>query len=123
VITVMRRLDRSLLSEEAIEFLSSVAGGGSADLVDNDRPRDYVWTDEIIAATETFVLASPDGEVLSRDFGTIGEAEKARDGARLTVQFELDDDPPPVAVLPATEDEAVGVRLGSTGKGTITPGS
>jgi hypothetical protein len=106
-IRIMRRLDVSKLSEEAIAYLTVYEGG--PELVD-DLPRDYIWSDEIIAATEEFVLVSPDGEILDKAFETIAEAEKARDGAKLIVQFTLADDPP---VVP----ETMANRLGYTAKG------
>ena len=84
---IMRRLDRSKLSNEAIAYFEKFEQG--ADYVDSNQARDYVWSDEIIASTIDFCIASNDGEILADGFGSIAEADAARAGAKLTFKLEL----------------------------------
>lgn len=59
--------------------------------VDNDAPRDVEITDDLMALTEGFVLADPDGNPIDGTFvKTLAEAEALRANARVEFRIVAD---------------------------------
>lgn len=59
--------------------------------VDNDAPRDVEITDDLLALTEGFVLADPDGNPIEGTFvETLAEAEAMKANARIEFRVTVD---------------------------------
>lgn len=84
---IFRELDNESLSELTRDYL--LAFEGQSDFVDNDVPRDDVYTEEILAVTKAFHLVDDDGTSLAV-FKDLLSAERAASGAKITVNVEVD---------------------------------
>ncbi len=95
---IYRKLDIFGLSEAAIEYFTK--HDGRPDLVDSEKVRDYVWTDEIVANTIEYVIGDAGGEILADGFQTMYDAEQARANAKvkisLVVEAPEEDEPTPI---------------------------
>lgn len=59
--------------------------------VDNDAPRDVEITDDLLAVTEGFVLADPDGNPIEGTFvDTLSAAEAMKANARIEFRVTVD---------------------------------
>ena len=63
--------------------------------VDNDLPRDEGVTTEIMELTQGYALSGPLGLPVVREFKTFREADRARVGARVTFNYEVQEDAEP----------------------------
>lgn len=91
---IFRRLDVDRLSPEFIEKIGQ--DEGSVEYVDHDRPRDLGFTEEILEATVGAALVDSEGQILAEYNGPDAwrKVEKAKAGARITFDIDLDDDDP-----------------------------
>lgn len=80
-------------SDEMFEYLAIKEGVQSQAecWVDLGTPRDFEWSSEIVEKTVEFGLADETGEILAT-FGTLAEAEKARQGAKLKFAISFGDE-------------------------------
>ena len=84
---IYRELDTNKLSPLTREFL--LAFEGQSDFVDNDTPRDDVFTEEVIEATIAYHIVSDDGQSLAK-FDSLAKAEKAAAGAKVTFNVDIE---------------------------------
>ena len=87
-LTIYRVLERSLLSPEFIEHVKTAEHAADPTFVENDRPRDYLWSDEIVAATKAFALVDQNGNRVA-EFPTLVEAEAAAASATVTFGVQV----------------------------------
>lgn len=73
--------------------------------IDNDHPRDYEHTEDIIAATVGYALIDELGNIVG-SFKTLDEAEKARAGARVVFTHEIEIEPSKKATGKVAEEIA-----------------
>jgi len=88
-LSLYRKLNVKKLGKECIEYL--IKAEGSAEMVDNDKPRDIEWTQEIMGATLGYVIADAEGDILA-EFDDLEKAEKALKGATIKFEIELEKD-------------------------------
>lgn len=86
---VFRRLDVGKLSPDFIETIG--AAEGNYELVDVDRARDQMWTEEIMKTTIGAALVNADGDILKEFPGKDGflAAERAKSSARVVIDYEM----------------------------------
>lgn len=89
---IMRELDQSKLSPEAIDHFNRNEDG--PEYVDHDRARSAEYTEEVMAATKSALLLDDAGRVVAKFPGASGwmKAEKARSSARVTFDVEIGED-------------------------------
>lgn len=83
MLTIYRVLDGGKLSPEFIAHVQKDEKAADPTFVENDRPRDYLWSDEIVAATRSFALVDQNGNRVA-EFPTLTEVEAARASATIT---------------------------------------
>lgn len=90
---VLRRISTDLDPTVAEQIAVHQDGfyGPANDYVDNDYPRDWFVAEELMDKTVGFALATPDGEIV-KEFTTLGQAEAARQGARVVFNVDVDID-------------------------------
>lgn len=71
----------------------------------SENPRDWMYSDEVIAHTTDFVVLDPDGEVRAGPFKTYAEAEAIASNAKVSYSLTLD---PAVAAEEEDEPEFAG---------------
>jgi hypothetical protein len=89
---VFRQLDVDKLSDEFKEKIG--LGEGNYEYVDIDRARDFPYTEEIMQTTIGAVLADAEGNILATFAGPQAwvRADRARQGARITFDINLEDE-------------------------------
>ena len=88
-LTIYRQLDPKQTTPAFKAFIVNFEAG-NPDFVDAERVRDYIWTDEIVAATTGYALVDQQGQKLA-DFKTLLEAETAKASARIVFDVRLAD--------------------------------
>jgi hypothetical protein len=88
VLSVYRQLDPKRTSPEFKAYIVDFEQGDPS-FVSADRPRDYVWTDEIVHATTGYALVDASGGVLAR-FDSLDKAEAAKASARIVFDVAID---------------------------------
>lgn len=82
------------LSDGAVDLINKqdgfYAGNEDALYVNNDYPRDYFITHELIEKTAGFALSDSEGNIVAT-FDTLKAAEKARAGAKVTFEVKVDE--------------------------------
>lgn len=86
---IFAQLDVDKLSKEFKETIGKAEGTFEA--VDWDKARDLPWTEEVMAAVESFLVVDEEGEVLTT-VDTFAKADRVRQSARVTFQVEVDED-------------------------------
>lgn len=89
---IYRNLDRNKISAEFAAHLRDYEHNDNPTFVDQDRPRDYEWTDEIVNATKSYSLVDPTGREVGK-FDTLAKAEAAAKSAKFTFDVSVSLDP------------------------------
>lgn len=101
-LTVARKL-KDLDSATLAHLVTNEGFDPKWGFIDNDHPRDYEHTEDIIKATVGFALIDEAGNIVG-SFKSLEEAEKAKAGARVVFTHEIEMDTPKKATGKVAEE-------------------